>query len=101
MIYLQMVWNIMDRSRFQANNVSLPNLSIDPYFQYGIGLQKQVGNRFTGQGQAMVRNCGRDGILLSFGFRWALGKESASNTTKTKDFSYNPKTNINLSSLNK
>lgn len=49
----------------------------------------------------MVRNCGRDGILLSFGFRWALGKESASNTTKTKDFSYNPKTNINLSSLNK
>ena len=73
-VSLQMVWNIMDRTRFHANNVSLPDMSVDPYFQYGIGLQKRVGNRFTGFGQAMVRNGGRNGIALSFGFRWALGK---------------------------
>lgn len=33
------------------------------------------GERFTGYGQAMVRNGGRNGIALSFGFRWALGKK--------------------------
>lgn len=73
-IGLQMVWNIMDKTRFQANNVSLPNMSVDPYFQYGVGVQKRVGNRFTGFGQAMVRNGGRNGVALSFGFRWAIGK---------------------------
>ena len=73
---LQMVWNIMDKTRFQANNVSLPDMSVDPYFQYGLGLQKRMGERFTGFGQAMIRNGGRNGIALSFGFRWALGKKS-------------------------
>ena len=73
-ISLQMVWNIMDDTRFKANNVNLPNISVDPYFQYGIGVQKRVGDRFTGFGQAMLRNGGRNGIALQFGFRWALGK---------------------------
>ena len=98
---IQMVWNIVDQTRFQANEVALEQLSVRPYIQYGVGVQKRWGERFTGFGQAMIRNGGRNGVALSVGFRWALGKESASNTTKTKDFSYNPKTNINLSSLNR
>ena len=69
---VQMVWNIMDRTRFKANNVELPNMSVDPYIQYGVGLQKKVGDRFTGFGQAMMRNGGRNGIALQFGFRWSL-----------------------------
>ncbi len=71
-IGLQMVWNIMDKSRFHANNVSLPDMSVDPYFQYGLGVQKRIGDRFTGFGQAMLRNGGRNGIALQFGFRWAI-----------------------------
>lgn len=71
-IGLQMVWNVMDRARFKANDVSLPNMSVDPYFQYGIGLQKRIGDRFTGFGQAMLRNGGRNGIALQSGFRWAI-----------------------------
>lgn len=71
-IGLQMVWNVMDRARFKANDVSLPNMSVDPYFQYGIGLQKRIGDRFTGFAQAMLRNGGRNGIALQFGFRWAI-----------------------------
>lgn len=71
-IGLQMVWNVMDRARFKANDVSLPDMSVDPYFQYGIGLQKRIGDRFTGFGQAMLRNGGRNGIALQFGFRWAI-----------------------------
>lgn len=71
-IGLQMVWNLIDKSKFYANNVSLPDMSIDPYFQYGLGVQKRVGERFTGFGQAMLRNGGRNGIALQFGFRWAI-----------------------------
>lgn len=52
----------------------MPQIGIDPYVQYGIGLQKRIGDRFTGFCQAMIRNGGRNGIALSFGFKWALGK---------------------------
>lgn len=71
-IGVQMIWNIMDKSKFYANDVSLPNMSVDPYVQYGVGLQKKIGERFTGFGQAMMRNGGRNGVALQFGFRWSL-----------------------------
>lgn len=71
---VQMVWNILDKTEFKANNVSLPDMSVKPYVQYGVGVQKHIGERLTGFGQAMIRNGGRNGVALSFGFRWALGK---------------------------
>src|SRR5574344_1353474 len=81
---IQMVWNIMDDTRFHANNVSLPEFSVKPYIQYGVGLQKRWGERFTAFGQAMIRNGGRNGIALQFGFRWALGKNYDTKTTNNK-----------------
>ncbi|MGN0004600.1 MAG: autotransporter outer membrane beta-barrel domain-containing protein [Candidatus Gastranaerophilaceae bacterium] len=42
---VQMVWNIMDITKFNANNVELPNMSVDPYIQYGVGVQKKIGDR--------------------------------------------------------
>lgn len=71
---VQMVWNILDKSEFRANNVSLPDMSVKPYVQYGVGVQKHIGERLTGFGQTMIRNGGRNGVTLSFGFRWAIGK---------------------------
>ena len=76
-INLRMVWNIMDKTDFVAANTSIPDLSVKPYFEYGLGLQKRWGERFTGYGQVMFRNGGRNGIALGFGFRWALGKAPA------------------------
>ena len=76
---VQMVWNIMDKTDFHANNVSLPELSVKPYVQYGVGVQKRWGERFTGFFQTMFRNGGRNGVALSLGFRWAIGKDSNSN----------------------
>ena len=69
-----MVWNILNETNFTANNVRLPEMSIRPYVEYGIGVQKRWGDRFTGYGQAMIRNGGRNGVMLSVGFRWAIGK---------------------------
>ncbi|MDY6309743.1 MAG: autotransporter outer membrane beta-barrel domain-containing protein, partial [Cyanobacteriota bacterium] len=72
---VQMVWNIMDKTDFTAANVDLPDMSVKPYIQYGVGLQKRWGERFTGFFQTMFRNGGRNGVALSAGFRWALGKD--------------------------
>lgn len=71
---VSMVWNILDKSRLTANNVSLPGISVDPYVRYGIGVRKAWGERFTGFTQAYVTNGGRNGIGLQAGFRWAIGK---------------------------
>jgi len=44
------------------------------YVQYGVGVQKRWGDRFTGFFQVMLRNGGRNGVAFSAGFRWVLGK---------------------------
>lgn len=70
-----MVWNLLNDTKVTANNVSLPQMSIKPYVEYGVGVQKTYQDRFTGFVQAMIRNGGRNGIALSFGFKWAIGKD--------------------------
>ncbi len=70
----QMVWSLMDDTHFEAQNVNLPELSVKPYVQYGVGIQKRWGERFTGFFQTMVRNGGRNGVALSAGLRWTIGK---------------------------
>jgi len=69
---VSMVWNIMDQSRFYANNVALPSMSVKPYVEYGIGVQRHWGDRLTGFAQAMITNGGRNGVNLQLGFRWAF-----------------------------
>ncbi len=71
-IAVSMVWNVIDHARFQANDVYLPDLSIKPFVQYGVGVQKRYGDRFTGFLEAMIRNGGRNGIALLFGLRISL-----------------------------
>ena len=73
-IGVNMVWNVLNNSHVKANSVTLPQMSVKPYIQYGIGLQKTVKDNFVAYGQAMVQNGGRNGISLTAGFRWAIGK---------------------------
>ena len=61
-------------SNTKANGVKLPEMYTKPYVQYGVGLQRCWDDKFSAFGQAMIRNGGRNGISLTFGFRWALGK---------------------------
>lgn len=75
-LLVNMVWNIMDGQKFYANDLQLPQMSVDPYVEYGVGLQRRWGERFTGFGQAVLRGGGRNGLALQFGFRWAIGKAS-------------------------
>ena len=71
---VSVVWNLMDRTHFTANDVSLPNLSIDPFVKYGVGIRKAWGERFTGFLQTYITNGGRNGVGIQAGFRWTLGK---------------------------
>ena len=70
------VGNILNETKFTANNVRLPEMSIKPYVEYGIGLQKVWYDKCTGFVQAMLREGGRNGIALTFGFKWVIDNES-------------------------
>ena len=93
---VSMVWNIIDKTHFTANDVSLPNLSIDPFVKYGIGVRKSWGERFTGFFQTYITNGGRNGIGLQAGFRWTLGKSQPSTKKASKNISELPKTQVKL-----
>lgn len=69
----RMIWNILDDTKVKAEEVSLPETTVKPYFEYGIGVQKTIGEKFTGFGQAMFRAGGRKGVAFTLGFRWTLG----------------------------
>jgi outer membrane autotransporter protein len=72
-----MVWNLMNDTKVTANNVKLPEMHTKPYIEYGVGVQKHIGDKFSGYLQAMVRNGGRTGIAFTAGFRWTLGEPKA------------------------
>ena len=74
-IGVNMVWNLLDDSRVTANDVRLPEMSIRPYVQYGVGVQKRFKDKFLAFGQAMIHNGGRNGVSLSVGLRWKVGRE--------------------------
>ena len=59
-----------------ANTAYLPELSVKPYFSYGLGIQRVFGERFTAYGQIMLRNGGRNGIAATFGGRYMFGHET-------------------------
>ena len=81
---VSMVWNIMDKTDFRANNVSLPDLSVKPYVKYGVGVRKSWGERLTGFFQCYFTNGGRNGVGLQAGFKWAIGKDTKSVPTVNK-----------------
>lgn len=71
---VSMVWNVLDKTKVSANDVRLPEMSIDPYIQYGVGVQKRWKDKLTFYIQSMFQNGGRNGISLTAGLRWSVGK---------------------------
>jgi len=70
---VSMVWNLFDKSKFRADEIRLPEMSIDPYVRYGLGIQKRYNDKFSASGQAMIHSGGRNGVALTLDFRWAFG----------------------------
>ena len=95
---VSMVWNIMDKTDFLANNVSLPELSVKPFVKYGVGVRKTWGERCTGFLQAYFTGGGRNGVGLQAGFRFALGKDKSSSVKSSQNMPEIPKTSVVLGS---
>ncbi len=74
---VSVIWNVLDDTKFKANDASLPELSIKPYVRYGLGVQKRWKDKFSAFFQVYFTNGGRNGVGLQAGLRWALGKEGA------------------------
>ncbi len=70
---LYMVWNLIDKSKFKANDVSLPQLSIKPFVFYSVGVRKIFNENFTGYSQVYLVNGGRNGVGLQAGLRFKVG----------------------------
>ena len=82
-----MVWNLLNQTDTTANGISLPDMHVKPYVEYGLGVQKRWADKFTAFFQTMIRNGGRNGVALTGGFRWSLGKdpdETVNNVNKVK-----------------
>ena len=79
-----MVWNLLNQTETTANNIALPQMHIRPYVEYGLGIQKRWADKFTGFLQAMIRNGGRNGIAITGGLRWNIGKAPAENVNSDK-----------------
>ena len=82
-----MVWNLLNQTDTTANGVSLPDMHVKPYVEYGIGVQKRWADKFTAFFQTMIRNGGRNGVALTGGFRWSIGKDpdtTVNNVNKVK-----------------
>ena len=71
-INVQVVINLLESTKFKANTVSMPEMSVKPFVVYGAGVQKRWGERFTGFIQAMFRSGGRNGVGFNLGLRWSI-----------------------------
>lgn len=80
------IWTLMDSPALYKNGIPQPRVSIDPYFEYGLGVQRKWKDKYTSFGQIYMRSGGRNGVSMYFGFRMALGKDSNKSTKdKTKN----------------
>lgn len=80
---VDMVWNLIDNNKITANDAQLPRLSVKPFVEYGVGVQKSWSERFTAYFQTMLRNGGRNGVSMAAGFRWTLGRKHNVTSKKT------------------
>ena len=60
-------WPCIAKTVANVNNIGIPDLKLRSYVEYGAGLKKNLGERFTGYAEAVMRNGGRTGISFQGG----------------------------------
>jgi len=69
------IWTMMDKTNFKANDIALTKLSVDPYFEMGLGVKRKIVDRLDVNAQATLRMGGRSGIAFQAGLKYELGKK--------------------------
>lgn len=72
---LSVTWTLMDSPAIFIDGALQERVHIDPYCEYGFGLQRRWEEKYTSFGQVLMRGGGRNGVSLFAGFRVALGTE--------------------------
>ena len=80
---VSVVWNVMDKTQFQASDATLPELSVKPFVKYGVGIRKTWGERLVGFFQTFFTSGGRNGVGLQAGVRWTLGNAEPKHANST------------------
>lgn len=71
---VNVICTFCDKTRYYADGYPLPATSLDPYVEFGLGVQKRWADKYSGFMQATARAGGRRGAALVFGFRCMMGK---------------------------
>ena len=71
----RMVWNLMGKTDYSTEFVDVPSISIKPYAQYGVGIQKLWGDFVTGFIQFTMRSGGRNDVAFFGGLKCAIGRK--------------------------
>ena len=71
-IILNMNFNILASGEVTVNNSTLPTVSVNPYIEYGGGVQKNWDGKYSAFVQTLARSGGRNGITFLLGFRYAF-----------------------------
>ena len=88
-----MAYNIFAGSHsVMANETKLPQFTNRAYVQYGVGVQRSWADRFTAFGETLLRNGGRNGVVLFGGFRWLVGNDGAKKVYTDKNTKHVSKT---------
>ena len=66
------VYNITDSTDFKANRIELPEMSVKPYMEYGLGFQKTWEKDLYGFMETTIKTGGREGIDFTIGIRGSL-----------------------------
>lgn len=67
---LSVVETLMDETKFEADNIALPELSVKTYVRYGIGIRKKWDRHLDGFAQTYFTSGGRTGADIKLGIRW-------------------------------
>ena len=65
------VYNVFSDTKYKINGTDLPSMSIDPYAEYSVGVQRSWSDSYTIFGQATGRSGGRNGVEFNIGIRRA------------------------------
>lgn len=68
--------NLGDKSKVNLGGYNLPQISIDPYVQYAIGIQKTIPDVMTCYLQMLARSGGRNGFAATGGLKMFIYKDT-------------------------
>lgn len=66
------VWSLLNETKGRVDDIKLPEMSVDPYVQYGIGFEKTFTETFTAGAELYGRSLGRAGVGGQLSFRWSF-----------------------------